>query len=246
MKCWNKEGGYMLSVIVPLIALCFLFSTAASAQKHARQVKGTPAPEKVSPANAKTNEQAAKPMEEGGPEAKKGMEYAACSPDFPGEQIDQLLNFAASLSPDLPNKLKPILMKCDFGVNDQLLGVLERAQEQVAQSQFDNKDQEKRFLHEESEEVEIQLLLAQKPVKEAEVTKLVGDLFDIKQKNMKDEAASLKKQAADLKKRIEERQKLKDQIVARKVKEISSPAPQPAAQAEEEGPPSKPDKLSWD
>jgi hypothetical protein len=233
MKCLEKGSGHLLFLTTLLIALCFSITIIANAEKPAPSPKAGPTtPEKK-------GQPVAKP---GDAQAKKGAEYAACSPQFPGEQIADMMGFVASLSPDLPDKLKPILLKCDVDVNGQLLGMLEDLQQQVADAQFDNEDQEKRFLDEKAREIEIQVLLTQKPVKEAELKKLVADIFEIRQNNMKDEAAGLEKEAANLKKRVEERQKAKDQIVERKLKEMTSETPPKAAEG---GPPGE-DKLSWD
>jgi hypothetical protein len=233
MKCLEKGSGHLLILTTLLIALCFSITIMANAEKPAPSPKAGPTtPEKK-------GQPVAKP---GDAQAKKGAEYSACSPQYPGEQIADMMSFTASLSPDLPGKLKPILLKCDVDVNGQLLGLLEDLQQQVADAQFDNEDQEKRFLDEKAREIEIQILLTQKPVKEAELKKLVADIFEIRQQNMKDEAAGLEKEAANLKKRVEERQKAKDQIVERKLKEMTSETPPKPA----EGSPPGEDKLSWD
>jgi hypothetical protein len=242
MKCCKKETGHLFFVATLLIALCFAITMVADAQKPAPPAKGAPAaPEKAgTPSMEKTNQPAT--QEKGGAEAEKGMEYAACSPQFPGEQIAEMMEFASSLSSELPGKLRAIVMQCDFNTNSRILGILENLQGQVAESQFETEDQEKRFLAEKAKEVEIELLLTQKPIKEAELKKLLSDIFEIRQKNMTDEAAALEKEAADLKKRVDERQNLKDQIVERKSKEISGETSKKAAEG---GTPER-DKLSWD
>jgi hypothetical protein len=241
MKCLKKGSEHLLFLTTLLIALCFSITIIANAEKPAPPSKAAPAaPEKAGPT---TPEKKGQPVAQpGDAQTKKGAEFAACSPQFPGEQIADMMGFVASLSTDLPGKLKPILLKCDIDVNGQLLGLLEDLQQQVADAQFDNEDQEKKFLDEKAREVEVQILLTQKPFKEAELKKLVGDLFEIRQKDMKDEAAGLEKEAANLKKRVEERQKVKDQIVERKLKEMTSETPPKAAEG---GPPGE-DKLSWD
>jgi len=244
MKCCKKESGHLFFLTTLLIALCFSITIVAYAEKPTPPSKGTPAaPEKAGPPSLDKKDQPAMPKEKGAAEAEKGMEYAACSPEFPGEQITEMMSFVESLSPDLPGKLKIVVLQCDFNVNGRILGFLEHLQQQVAEAQFGNEDQEKRFLDEKAKEVEIELLLTQKPLKETELKKLVADVFEIRQKNMAAEAASLEKEAADLKKRVEERQKLRDQIVERKVKEVA--AGEATQKAPEGGAPDR-DNLSWD
>jgi hypothetical protein len=235
MKCRKKEGARLVFVTMLLIALCFSITFVANAQKPVPPSKGAPA----------TQEKKAQPAAQqgqGGAQAQKGAEYAACSPDFPAAQIADLMDFVATLSKDLPGKLKPVLLKCDVDVNRQLLGFLADMQQNMGDVQFENEDQEKRFLNEKAKEVEVQLVMVQEPIKEAELKKLMSDLFDIKQQDMKDEAAGLEKEAAAIKKRVEERQKLKDQIVDRKLKEMTSENPPKPA----EGAAAGEDKLSWE
>lgn len=242
MKC-EKKGGRLLFVATLLIALCFAISIVADAQKPSAPPKGAPVTsEKAGPPAPEKKGQQAMPGEQKGAQAEKGAEYAACSPEFPGEQIAGLVDFVGVLSSDLPGKLKPVLLNCDLAINNQLLGFLEDMQREIADAEFENEDQEKRFLGEKAKEVEIQLLLVQKPVKESEVKKLVAEIFELRQKSMNDQVAFLEKEAADLKKRLEERKKLKDQIVERKLKEITSEEPPKRV----EGGSSGDDKLAWD
>ncbi|HMK34300.1 MAG TPA: hypothetical protein VK463_04475 [Desulfomonilaceae bacterium] len=239
----NGSGGRAIVCVVALAALCFFCVTAmtAHAQQPASPSKQQPGAQEKAKSQVPAKAAQPQPVEQAAGTDQKGDDYAACSPVFPGEQIAEMMNFVAVLSADLPGKLRPIVLKCDFAVNSQILGFLENLQEEIADAEFQNEDQEKNFLAEKAKEVEIQLALVQKPVNESEIKKLVGDIFEFRQKSMRNHAADLEKEAADLKKRVEEREKLKDQIVEKKAKEISAEAPQTAGAG-----PSADDKLSWD
>lgn len=233
MKCGNNRSGRWFFMTTLLLALCFAVAVVAGAQAPAAPKTAPAAPEKaVKPAPEK---KALTPEQE----EERAKEFAVCSPEFPGEQIAEMMDFVEVISKDLPGKLKPILLKCELVVNNQLLAFVEELQQEIAEATFDSEEQEKRFLEEKAKEVEVQVLLAQKPVKEADLKKLVAEIFDIRQQNMKDQVAEMEKDASELKRRVEERQKLKDQIVERKVKEITGEPPQTAAEKEAE-------KLAWD
>lgn len=232
MRCSKSGSGHVLFLTTLLVAMCFAIALIADAQSPPMKSAPTAQEKGAKPAMEKK----AQPPEQ---EAEKAKEYAVCSPEFPGEQIAEMMEFAEIVSKDLPGKLKPVLLKCDLSVNNQLLAFIEDLQQQIAEASFENEEQEKRFLQEKAKEVEIQVLLAQKPAKEAEVKKLVADIFEIRQQNMKDQLGEMEKDAAELKKRVEERQKLKDQIVERKAKEIVGEPLQTPAEKEAE-------KLAWD
>jgi predicted metal-dependent hydrolase len=150
-----------------------------------------------------------------------------------------MMMFAKALSPELPGKLRPILLKCDVEVNNRLLEFIETLQLQVSALEFRNEEQERDFLAEKTKEIEIELLLTEKPVKEAELKKLVTELFDIVQKRLRVHAADLDLEAKELKKRIEERDSLKDRIVDKRIQNLKDRQKQ--GQVGKTG-----DRLSWD
>jgi hypothetical protein len=217
------------------VALLFVCSLVAEAQqKGAPEKKGAPA---AAPQAAKPDVKAPAPSTTGQP----GDEYAGCSPDYASEEIKAMEAFVAELSPELTPKFKAILLKCDFKANDDLLGYISSLQEDMADMEFANAEQEKEYRQEKAKEVEVQIVLSQKPVDQAELKKLVGDLFDLRQKGMQFELADLEKQVELLKKRVGERQQLKDKIVDRKAKELTA-----GEQPEAEGKEPPPDPLGWD
>jgi hypothetical protein len=209
------------AIVAIAAALLFVCGPATAAEK-----KG--APEKKAPPVA-TNP------------ANPGEEYAVCSPDYSDKQILAMAKFVGQLSPELVLKVRPILLKCDFKVNDRLLTTIAEIQDEMDEIEFTSPEQEKEFRQEKAKEIEIQVVLTQKPVNQAELKKLVGDLFEIRQRSMKSALADLEKEAELLKKRIEERQKLKDGITERKAKEIVS-GEQP--ESDDKEPPKDP--LAWD
>lgn len=229
LKIVTKAGQFF--VVAAFAASLLLMSNAAlAAEKKAAPQKGS---------EAKTAEQKAAPAATTPTES--GEEYAACSPEFSDEQIVSITQFLKELSPELVPKIRAILLKCDFKVNDDLLSTLTSVQEEMAGTEFGSPEQERAFREEKIKEIEIQMVLTQKPVNQAELKKLVGELFEMRQKGMKSELADLEKQADLLKKRIEERQKLKEQITDRKAKELAS-----GAHSAEEGKEPPQDPLSWD
>jgi hypothetical protein len=223
LKIVPKSGQFFLLVAVAA-ALLVLCNLALAAEKKA-------APAAVS--EAKHSEQKAT--------ADSVEEYAACSPEYSDKQIQDITKFISELSPGLVPKMREILLRCDFKVNNDLLGTLTSVQEELAGMDFSNAEQAKEFRQEKSKEIEIQIALAQTPVNQGELKKLVGELFDFRQRSMKHELADLEKQAEMLKKRIEERQKLKEQITDRKIKEIAT-----GAHSSPEGKEPAHDPLSWD
>jgi hypothetical protein len=237
MKCDKGTNRYPLIVTALILVLCCSFPLASGAQQPAPQKEaGDSAVDNATPPQKKD---AAAPQEEGAPPGQTGADYDSCSPVFPGEQIAQMLTFAKALSPELPGKLRPILLKCDVDVNNQLLEFIETLQLQVSALEFRNEEQEMDFLAEKAKEIEIELLLTEKPVKEAELKKRVTELFDIIQKRLTVHAADLDLEAKELKKRIEERENLKDQIVDKKIQHIKDRVKQ--GQVRKPG-----DTLSWD
>lgn len=221
-KIFTKTGPFptILALAAALLLMCSLVSAA---EKKSAQ------PEQKTTAAATTS-------------AEPGEEYAACSPVYSGKEISAMESFLRELSPELGAKVKPILLKCDFKVNDQLLTTIAAVQEEMGETDFLNPEEEADFRQEKAKEIEIQVLLSQQPVNQAELKKLVTELFEIRQKSLNSELADLEKQAEMLKKRIEERKKLKDQITDRKVKELVSGEP-PASEGKE---PPPPDPLAWD
>jgi hypothetical protein len=238
----------MMSKIMARI-LCFSLITLlilsvagpAAAQKAdkpaAPQEKAAPQPKVAAPGQA---------AESPGAPADKMEEFAVCTPAFPAEQIVEMLEFTKKLSPQAAEKMRPILLQCDFNVNNQLLGFLEDLQNEVADTQFDNEEQEKLFLSEKGKEIEAQITLLQKPVNDAELKKVVSDLFDMKQATLKGHLADLEKEADQVKKRIAEREKLKSQIIDRKTKEMAAPMEQPPQQKAQDQQPQASDPLAWD
>jgi hypothetical protein len=224
-----------IAVGILAVALLFVCSLVAEAQqKGAADKKGAPA---ASSEAAKPDVKAPAPATTGQP----GDEYAGCSPDYDSEEIKAMEAFVAELSPDLTPKFKAILLKCDFKANDELLGLITSLQEDMADMEFASAEQEKEYRQEKAKEVEVQIILSQRPVDQAALKKLVGELFDLRQKGMQYELEDLEKQVELLKKRVAERQQLKDKIIDRKAKELTA-GEQPAAEGKE--PP--PDPLSWD
>lgn len=215
---------------VPVVALLFFCSLVADAQpKGASEIKGAPA-----------GSTQAKKGESKTTTGEPGEEYAACSPNYSGEEIKAVEAFLAEFSQDLAMKTKQILLECDFRVNDRLLAFIKELQEEMADIEFASAEEEKEYRQEKAKEVEVQIALSKQPVDEAGLKKLVGELFDLRQKGMKSELADLEKQAEMLKKRIAERQQLKDKIVDRKTQELAGGA------GPTEGEEAPTDPLAWD
>jgi hypothetical protein len=213
------------------------FPLVSDAQQPAPQKSAAdPAADKTTPPEKK---EAPASQKEGAHSGDKTADYDSCSPVFPGEQIAQMMAFAKALSPDLPDKLRPILLKCDVEVNNQLLEFIEAQQLKVSALEFRDEEQELDFLAEIAKEIEIELLLTEKPVKEAELKKLVTELFDIVQKRLTVHAVDLDLELGELKKRIEERKNLKDRIVDKKIESIKDRGKQD--RMEKPG-----DSLFWD
>jgi len=233
----------MVRVFCLSLMALLIFSVAglASAQKAdkpaAAQEKAAPQPKVAAPSPA---------QEPAGAPKDKAEEYAVCSPAFPGEQIAEMMEFTTKLSPGVAEKLRPILLQCDLNVNNQLLGFLEDLQNEVADTQFDNEEQEKIFLAEKGKEIEAQITVLQKPLNEAELKKVVSELFDMKQAGLKGHLADLEKEAEQVKKRIAERDKMKAQIIDRKTKEMAAPMEQPPQQKAQDQQPQTEDPLAWD
>ncbi len=221
MTKFVTKTGQFFAIVAAVTALLFVCGPATAAER-----KG--APEKKAPPVATTS-------------AGTGEEFAACSPDYSDKQILAMAKFVGQLSPELVLKVRPILLKCDFKVNDRLLTTIAEIQDEMDEIEFASPEQEKEFRQEKAKEIEIQIVLTQKPINQAELKKLVGDLFEIRQKNMKSALADLEKQVELIKKRIEERQKLKDRITERKAKELVT-GEQP--EADDKEPPNDP--LAWD
>ncbi len=230
MKYDKGINRYLLILTALTFVLCCSFPLVSDAQKPAPQKKaGDPAADKATPPEKKDA-----PATQG-----EGADYDLCSPVFPGEQIAQMMTFAKALSPELPGKLRPVLLKCDVDVNNQLLGFIEALQLEVSALEFLDEGHQLAFLEEKAKEIEIELLLTEKPVKEAELKKLVTELFDLVQKRLKVHAADLDLEAKELTKRIEERDNLKDRIVDKKVQSIKDRGKQGQVEKSD-------DTLSWD
>lgn len=225
-KVFTKTG-QLFAIGVLAVALFFACSLVAEAQQ-----KAAPATKK-----GETKAPTPAPVTTGG----SAEEYSGCSPDYSAEEIKAMEEFVADLAPDLVSKLKPILLKCDFKVNDELLNFITALQEEMADMEFDNDEQEKEYRLEKSRELAVHIALSQQPVDQAELKKLVGELFDIRQKTLKADLADLEKQVEMLKKRIAEREQLKDKIIDQKMKDLAA-----GAQAETEGKEPPTDPLAWD
>ncbi len=229
---------FCISLVAGLILLGIGPVVAQKADKPmATQEKMMPQPKAGAPSPG---------QEMAGPPKDKVEEFAVCSPAFPGEQIVEMMEFTAKLSPKAAEKLRPILLKCDLDVNNELLGFLEDMQNEVADAQFDNEEQEKLFLAEKGKEIEAQLAVVQKPVNEGDLKMVVSELFDMKQASLKGHLADLEKETEQVKKRIAEREKLKGQIVDRKIKEMASSVEQPAQQKAQGEKAQAEDPLDWD
>ncbi len=227
--------GQLFAIVAIAAVLLFVCSLVAEAQqKGAPEKKAAPA---AGPEAKKPEQKAPAPSTP----AEPAEEYAACSPDYSGDEIVAITEFVAEFSPDLAAKFRPILLKCDFKVNDNLLGFIAELQEEMSDMEFATPEQEKEFRQEKAKEIEIQMALNQQPVNQAELKKLVGDLFELRQKGMKAELADLEKQAETLKKRIEEREKLKDKIAEQRAKELAASLDQSETEGKEPA-----DPLSWD
>lgn len=223
MKTVTKTGQF-LSLVAVTAALLVLCGVALAAEKKA-------APAAVSEAKSSEQKQAVQP----------GEDYAACSPEYSSDQILTITKFLEELSPGLVPKVREILLRCDFKANDDLLSTITAVQEELAGTEFANAEQAKEFRQEKIKEIEIQVALAQNPINQEDLKKLVDELFDFKQRSLKYELADVEKQAQLLKKRIDERQKLKEQIRDRKIKELTS-----GARSAPEGKEPAQDPLSWD
>lgn len=212
------KGRLLLVVTALTFVMCCSFPLLSDAQQTTPQKKAAaPAVDKVTPSDKKDGPAS---KEEEAPAGEKGADYDLCSPVFPGEQIAQMMTFAKALSPELPVKLRPILLKCDADVNNRLLAFMEALQLEVSALEFCNEEQQLDFLAEKVKEIEIELLLTDNPVKEAELKKLVTELFDLEQKRLKVHAVDLDLETKALKKKIEERDNLKDRIVDEKIQDI--------------------------
>jgi hypothetical protein len=248
MRSFRERRG--LRFCLPSIALLVLL-TALACPSGAADPKGT-ADDKAgvgSPGDTPGTEQRGResPRPADSPPDEDPAEYAMCSPSFPGEQVAVLMQFVKFLAPDLVPKLRSLLLKCDVELNNLLLAFIEDLQEEIASSEFDSDEQQQLFLTEKAKELEIQLVLLQKPVNQEELKKLVSEQFDLRHKRMQAHLTDLEKEVAALKQRVHEREDLKDQIVAQRVKDILDMPRQRAAKEEtskEEA--SMDDKLFWD
>ncbi len=147
-------------------------------------------------------------------------QYAACSPQFPAEQIADMVAFVAQISPELPDKVRPILLKCDLNVNSQLLEFLERIQEEVALVEFDDDAQEKLYLQEKTKQIEAELILLNKPINDANLKLVVGQLFELRQQGLKQYIERIQKDLDEAKTRVAKRESNKEKIVDKKAKEL--------------------------
>lgn len=147
-------------------------------------------------------------------------QYAACSPAFPAEQIADIVAFVANISPELPDKVRPILLKCDLEVNTQLLEFLERIQEEVAAVEFDDDEQEKLYLQEKAKQIEAELILLSKPINEANLKQVVGQLFELRQQGLKQYIDRIQKDLDEAKQRVDKREQNKQKIVDKKAQEL--------------------------
>ena len=177
------KAGQFFAVAAVAVSLLLVCNAALAAEKKA-------APQTAS--EAKTSEQKAAPAAT--TPAEQGEDYAACSPEFSDEQITGATSFLKDLSPELVPKVREVLLQCDYKVNDDLLTTLTSIQEELAGMEFGSAEQESEFRREKIKEIEIQVALAQKPVNQGELKKLVGDLFEMRQKGLKAELADLEKQ----------------------------------------------------
>ena len=144
--CDRGINRYLIIVTALALVLCCSFPLVSDAQQPAPEKKaGDPAKDKATPPEKKD---APASQEEGAPLGEEGADYDSCSPVFPGEQIAQMMMFAKALSPELPGKLRPILLKCDVEVNNRLLEFIETLQLQVSALEFRNEEQERDFLAE--------------------------------------------------------------------------------------------------
>ncbi|MFH0822712.1 MAG: hypothetical protein V2B18_08155 [Pseudomonadota bacterium] len=237
MKYDKAINSYLLIVTALALVLCCSYPVVSDDKQPEPQKKaGDPAATGAIPPEKKEPPVSQK---EGAPAVEKGTDYDSCSPVFPGAQIAQMMTFAKALSPELPGKLRPILLKCDVDVNNRILGFMEDLQLEVSALEFRDEAQEADFLAEKSKEIEIELLLTEKPLKEDELKKLVTELFALVQKRLKIHASELDLEVTELKKRIEERENLKDRIVDKKIENIKD--------RDKQGQMRKPgDKLFWD
>ncbi len=236
----------MLSVVIGVGVMLLIPALPGFAQndKPTNQQKSqTPAVDNkaAQPAKPAASQPQNKPPAGAASEANP-EEYAACSPDFPGEQIAEMMEFAAELSPPLADKLKPVLLKCDLKVNTQLLTFIELVQAEIASMDFESEQQEKLFLSQKAKEIEAEILLTQEPVNQAELKKVISELFELRQQGMQAYLATVSKEVDDLKKRVDERAKLKDKIVEKKMKELQGDR-QESSQAKSS---TDNDPLMWD
>jgi hypothetical protein len=228
----NRQFLAKVAFAAALLFVCGLVPASQEAGAGDKRVATTPVSGAEKPEQrAMTETTPADPVEK----------YATCSPDYSGREIFAMEQFLSAFSPELVEKMKPILLKCDFKVNDQLLTTVAAVKEEKAETEFANAEQEKEFLQAKGKEIAVQIVLSQQPVDRTELKKLLEELFEIRQNGMKSELASLEKQAALLKKRIDERKKLKDRITDRKAKELTQREHPKAAG---KGPVTDP--LAWD
>jgi len=197
MKCRVHRIGSFSFWAVIILALAINYGFAA-------EPKAKAGPSKVV---APENEKGAKAGED------ETAKYAICSPKYSSQQIAALIKFVEGFSPETTPKLDAILLRADFQVNCRLLDFIAALKSQLEQSKFTNPEDKKLFEQEKVKELQIHVAIFEPTINEKEVKKLVSDLFEIRQK-------SLERLADRLKKRVGEREKLKDQIVEQKVKEL--------------------------
>jgi hypothetical protein len=212
MKHYGYGIGSCFFCLVMISALSLTYGFAAEPKEKAGSSKAATSPAEKSKAKA-------------GGEATK---YAVCSPKFSGQQIDTLLQFLKGLAPEKFPQLEEILLKCDFAANETLLQFITDLKAEIEQAKFINPEFKKLFEREKIKELEVQLALAEPTINDSQLRSLVSEIFDLRQQ-------TLERAEADLKNRIEERKKLKDQIIEEKAKELKGESKPPAS-----------DELKWD
>ncbi|MFC1836115.1 hypothetical protein ACFL2Q_15580 [Thermodesulfobacteriota bacterium] len=169
----DTKTGQFFPIVAVAAALLFVCGLATAAEQ-----KGTPE-KKVAPAAAKEAKKPEQKVMATTRSAEAAEKYATCSPDYSGREIMAMEAFLSELWPGLVVKIQPILLKCDFKVNDRLLTTVAAVEAEMSEIEFANAEQEKEFLQEKGKEIAVEIVLSRQPVDRTELKKLLGELFDI-------------------------------------------------------------------
>lgn len=150
----------------------------------------------------------------------------ACSKKYAPDAIAVLIKFAKGLSADSAKRFEETFKKCDVKVNDQMLDLLDAMRVKADEDEdSENKDKMVLLNQQRDKEFQIEVLAVQKPLNEAELKKVVTELFDINQKIKKADLDAAAKDMETYKKTIEDREKNKARIIERKIESLKTPDP---------------------